>query len=159
MGLQHYIDILKAKPYKYGTHIAPHDIRAREWTSGTTAVSRIAIARLLGIDFIIAPDKSEISRADGIACMQMTMGRVFIDEKRCDKLVKAMRFYQYEYDHDKGKFKDDPLHNWASDHCDALRYLCISLEKIQTNDPTPQQLEERFRRTIGIQEPVRPHYR
>jgi len=148
MGLQHYIDVIKSKPYRYGVHVAPHDIRNRDFSSGATAVSRIAIARLLGIDFVIAPDKSEISRADGIAKMQMTCGRMFIDEQRCEKLIKAMRYYQYEYDHEKGRFKDDPLHNWASDHIDALRYLSISLHLIETNDSTPEQLDKRYRDSV-----------
>jgi len=29
-GLEHYINIVDNKPYKYSKHIAPHDIRVRE---------------------------------------------------------------------------------------------------------------------------------
>ncbi len=34
VGLEHYIHWLQTKPYKWSFHVAPHDIRNRDYSSG-----------------------------------------------------------------------------------------------------------------------------
>jgi len=46
--MDHYIREIKNKPYIYAKHYAPHDIMARELTSGN---SRYEISKQLGITF------------------------------------------------------------------------------------------------------------
>ena len=50
-GLPHYAALLRGKPYVYGKHWAPHDIRVRELASGR---SRLETAASLGIRFKVA---------------------------------------------------------------------------------------------------------
>ncbi len=83
-GLEHYAKILQSKPYVYGTHIAPHDIKVREFTTG---VSRLEKARDLGIDFVVADN---LSVMDGIEAVRSMLSRVWIDERRCENLVRCL---------------------------------------------------------------------
>ena len=47
VGLDHYADILRQKEYKYGDHLAPHDIEVRELGSSK---SRLETAYTQGLD-------------------------------------------------------------------------------------------------------------
>ncbi|MBI9081884.1 MAG: hypothetical protein JEY79_19360, partial [Pseudodesulfovibrio sp.] len=53
IGLPGWVARLRERPYLYGTHIAPHDIRVRELGTGK---SRLETAEGLGIRFDVAPN-------------------------------------------------------------------------------------------------------
>lgn len=137
-GLEHYAKILQNKDYVYGKHIAPHDIKVKEFGSGIT---RLEKARQLGINFTIANDVSII---DGIEAVRSTLGKVWIDENKCRDLIKAIENYRQEWDGKRQVYKERPLHDQYSHAADALRYLCVSLPKTR-DDTTPEELEKRFR--------------
>jgi len=140
-GLEHYVGVLESKPYSYGKHIAPHDIRVREFGSGIT---RIEKARQLGIRFTIAED---IGIMDGIEAVRSTLNKVWIDEVQCSQLIKSLENYRQEYDSKRAVYKTQPLHNYASHAADAMRYLCVSLPK--TRDGTsPEDLERRYEEAL-----------
>jgi hypothetical protein len=122
-GLEHYVKIIKEKPYEYGKHIAPHDIQVREFSSG---MSRIDKARNLGINFTVARN---IPIMDGIEVVRSTLGHIYIDKTRCKQLIRAIENYRQEFDPKKKVYSRTPLHNEFSHANDALRYLCISLPR------------------------------
>lgn len=124
-GLEHYADVIANKPYLYGTHIAPHDIRVTEWGSGIT---RIEKARQLGIDFTIA-DQYDIP--DGIEAARSLFSKLWIDKNNCVELVKALENYRQEYDHKRKVYRPRPLHDWSSHYADCFRYLAVSLPKTE----------------------------
>lgn len=136
-GLEHYIQVINNKEYIYGKHIAPHDIKVRELGTG---MSRLEKAKSLGISFTVAPDLSVV---DGIEAVRSTLGKVWIDEKKCATLIKAIENYRQEYDHKRKVYKDNPLHNWASHYADTLRYLSISLSKTR-DGLSPEDLDKRY---------------
>lgn len=53
-------------------------------------------------------------------------------------LVRAIREYGREYDEDKARFKDKPLHNWAADYADALRYLSVNYRRLYDTYQEPR---------------------
>lgn len=123
-GLDHYAKTIQEKPYKYGKYFAPHDIKVREWGGG--AISRYEKARQLGIDFTLL-DQAGVM--DGIENVWTHFPKFWIDENRCRSLINALDNYRREWDEMRGVYKDKPIHNWASNYADALRYLCMSLHK------------------------------
>jgi phage terminase large subunit len=137
-GLEHYAKFLESKPYLYGRHIAPHDIAVMEFGSGMT---RIEMARHLGIKFVTAPD---VSVMDGIESVRSAMSKIWIDEKRCAPLIKAIENYRQEYDAKRKIYKQNPLHDWSSHYADAMRYLCISLPKTR-DSLSAQDLDRRYK--------------
>jgi hypothetical protein len=139
-GLDHYVKVIQEKPYVYGKHIAPHDIRVTEFGTG---MSRIERARQLGISFTVAPD---LSIQDGIESVRSSLARIWIDES-CTALLKALENYRQEYDSKKKIYKSHPLHDWASHYADCLRYLCISLPKTR-DGASPAELERRYQEAL-----------
>lgn len=142
VGLEHYIHYLQSLPYTYGKHIAPHDIEVREFTSG--GITRKQKAAQLGIRFIVAP---KVSIMDGIEAVRTTLSRIYIDNKKCVPLLAALRNYRKEYNTATKTYKDKPLHDHHSDVCDSLRYMCLSLPKIQTTSD-PEALERRYQEAM-----------
>lgn len=152
-GLEHYINIIQSKPYTYGKHIAPHDIKVRELGTGFTRYEK---ARQLGITFTVAPN---ISVYDGIEAVRTTLGKVWIDEVQCVPLIKALENYRQEYDAKKKVYKQMPLHNWASHFADSMRYLCLSLPKTR-DSLTPEELDRRYNEAmLGDNAYLPPVYR
>lgn len=139
-GLDHYVKVLQEKPYVYGKHIAPHDIRVTEFGTG---MSRIERARQLGISFIVAPD---LSIEDGIEAVRSSLAKIWIDES-CTNLIKSLENYRQEYDIKKKIYKNHPLHDWSSHFADAMRYLCISMPKTRDGS-TPEELNKRYQEAM-----------
>ena len=110
-GLEHYITVLENKPYSYGKHIGPHDIRVQEFGSGLT---RIEKARQLGIKFTVADDHSIM---DGIEAVRSTFSKMWIDDRQCASLINSIENYRQEYDSKRKVYNTSPLHNFASHAC------------------------------------------
>jgi phage terminase large subunit len=137
-GLEHYIKILQGHPYTYGKHIAPHDIAQREFSTGQT---RLEKARQLGISFIVS-DKHKVE--DGIESVRSNFSKMWIDEKACAPLIKALGNYRQEYDVKKKIYQSHPLHDWSSHYADSARYLCMNWRKC-ADGTNPETLDKRYR--------------
>lgn len=122
-GLEHYVNVVKSKPYTYGKHIAPHDIRVTEWGSGMTRLDK---ARQLGIIFTIAPN---IDVMDGIEAVRSMLPKTYIDENKCAWIIRVLENYRQEWDDKKKIYRLSPLHDKYSHMADAIRYLAVSLPK------------------------------
>lgn len=140
-GLEHYIHILKEKPYLYGTHIAPHDIKVKEFGTGIT---RLEKAKQLGIKFSVAAD---ISITDGIEAVRTMLSKVWIDENNCKDLIKALENYRQEFDIKRKVYKGTPLHDWSSHFADAARYMAVSLPKTR-DGLSADDLDKRYNETM-----------
>lgn len=153
VGLDHYVKILEQKPYSYGKHIGPHDIKVMEFGSGMTRWEK---AKNLGITFTIAPD---LSIEDGIEAVRSSFNKIWIDDKKCATLLKALENYRQEYDVKRKVYKAHPLHDWSSHYADAMRYLCISLPKTRDGS-NAQELEKRYREAVyGYESNLPPVFR
>lgn len=145
-GLEHYVRVLETKAaeegWVYNKHIFPHDVKVTELGSGMTRIEKL---RQLGIKVTIADD---IGVMDGIEAVRSTLSKVWIDEKNCKSLIKALENYRQEYDVRKKVYKSQPLHDNASHAADCMRYLCISLPKTK-DGLSPEQLEKRYQEAMG----------
>lgn len=137
VGLDHYIKVLEQKPYVWGKHIAPHDIRVKEFGSGMTRWEK---AKQLGITFTIAPD---VGVEDGIEAVRSALSKIWIDENKGGLLIKALENYRQEYDHKRKVYSSHPLHDWSSHFADSMRYLCISLPKL-SDGASPADIDRRY---------------
>lgn len=142
VGMEHYINVLQSKPYTWGKHIGPHDLKVRDYSSG--GLSRFDKASQLGIRFTLAPDMSII---DGIESVRTTLPRIYIDNVKCRQLIAALRNYRKEYDTARKVYKNQPLHDYNSHYCDSLRYLCVTLPKIRLG-ASPEELDRRYQEAM-----------
>jgi len=127
-GLPHYIDVLNHKEYRYGAHIAPHDIVVREFSTGK---SRKELAFSLGIDFQVAP---KLKVMDGIDSVRTTLNKCWFDEDKTKKGLEALLQYRSSYDDKKKIWSQKPVHDWTSHASDAFRYLCVTEPVFVGND-------------------------
>lgn len=121
-GLAHYIQKMKAKPYVYGRHTAPHDIEVRELTNGK---SRRDTAMGLGVDFNVAP---RLPIHDGIDAVRTLFGRFWFDSEKCREGLNALKNYRKQYDEKRKTYSNQPYHDWSSNGADAFRTLATALD-------------------------------
>ncbi len=124
-SLQHWLGIVKSKPYVYEKHLAPHDVIVRSMNDN---VSRQDFARKMGINLIQVPIAKIMV---GIDTARNILNRCWFDEKKCVSGISALENYKKEWDDKLGMWKQSPLHNWASHGADAFRTLAMGLDLIQ----------------------------
>ena len=126
-GLPHFISEIKNKPYSYDSHNAPWDIEVRELTTGKT---RRETARSLGINFRVG--KKVNKKEEAIEQARQLLSRTWMDRRKCEKLISALRNYHKEYDDKNQVFKARPVHNWASHGADSFMELAMSIRPERT---------------------------
>lgn len=119
-GLDHYVGVLRSKPYVYGPTILPHDARVRELGTGK---SRAEVLSSLGLKNIVIADSIPLD--DGIQAVRSFLPTAWFDAGRCKRGIEALRQYQREWNEKAKAFRSRPMHSWASHPADALRYLVI----------------------------------
>ncbi|MBG0790356.1 MAG: hypothetical protein H0S80_07665 [Desulfovibrionaceae bacterium] len=122
-GLDHYARVLDRRGYKYGEHIAPHDIRVRELGTGK---SRLEVARSLGIRFDIAPN---IPIQDGINAVRAILPRCWFDAEKCAPGIEALRHYRRSFNDRLADFSSRPVHDWTSHAADGFRYFAVGFRR------------------------------
>ena len=117
------------KPYIYAEHVFPHDLRAREMTSGRT---REEVMKTLLKNVTIAPMQLIV---DGIAAVRTIFPKMWFDREKCAHGLEALRNYRKRYDEKRRCFEEHPHHDWASHGADALRQKGIThKDRLISND-------------------------
>lgn len=114
-GLDWYARELRARPYSYGNHYAPHDIKVRELSTGN---SRIELAAKLGIHFSAQP---KLAVEDGIQAGRRLFPLSIFDGAKCEKGLDALKSYRREWNEKTQTWNPQPVHDWASHGADAWR--------------------------------------
>lgn len=147
--LSHYVKIIKEKLYLTESIFVPHDASSHELGSGLT---RVQIARNLGVDFTVLP---KLGIQEGIDAVRNMLNRCWFDEIKCEKGIRALENYRKEWNDSLGVWRDRPRHDHFSNGSDAFRYLAMSLKRATTKEED----EAEFRRQMAaFQEPVHPLY-
>ena len=129
--LAHYASLIKSKPYNYGDHILPHDAGHKRLGKERNE-SMSDQLRALGIPNRVLP---VADREAGIEKVRQFLPKCWFDRDKCHKGLKALRNYRREYDDDRLVFKQNPMHDWASDGADAFRYLATGIKEITKYKP------------------------
>ena len=116
-GLEFYAGQIKSKPYQYGCHVLPHDIRVRELGTG---VSRKEVLDNLLPNVFICPNHTV---EDGISATRALIRMMYFDKVRTDPGIVSLRNYH------KGP-SGKPLQNWAGHASDALRVGAVAINMI-----------------------------
>lgn len=137
-GIPEAVKALQSKPYIYGKHFAPHDIKATEQGTGKT---KQETAEKLGIKFEVVPN---IGVDNGINAGKLMFARLWVDETRCADWLEAISQYHQEWDEARGMFIEKPYHDWTSHGADEYRYASV-VEAQMTNDDELAQIEKESR--------------
>lgn len=124
-GLDEYRKRLAARPYVYGRHFSPHDMKVREWGTGNT---RLQTAWKLGLNFEVVP---KLGIAEGINAVRRMFPHLLFDEETANRqfkghtLIDALAGYRREYDEKLQTYRAEPVHDWTSHFADMVRYRAI----------------------------------
>lgn len=118
-GLDHFGAYVKNLDYAYEAHYLPHDIEAREISSGQVRVDMLRSMKIGPIRIVPAE-----SVENGIETVRSVLPQCWFDES-CEEGLEALSQYEAEYVEDHGVFKPKPLHNWASHPADAFRMYAM----------------------------------
>lgn len=127
--IDHYLQVLRERGYDYGMFFMPHDIRITVWGMNKTRIEQFVEA---GIEPNITPN---IAVQDGINAARSILDYCIVDAANCERLLRCLRNYRKQWDEKKGRFRDKPLHDWASDGADAFRYLAVVYDAEYGREP------------------------
>lgn len=119
-GLDHYVRLLRDRPYTYEKHLLPHDAQVRELGSGRT---RAETLRGLGVRPVRVLRAHSV--ADGINAVRLVLPKAYFDAERCMLGLKALRGYRREWNELAQTWRANPVHDYASHGADAFRYLAL----------------------------------
>lgn len=128
-----------AIPYVYAEHVFPHDIRAREMTTGRT---REEVMKTLLRNVTVAPMQMV---ADGINAVRTIFPKMWFDRENCAQGLEALRNYRKRYDEKRRTFEEHPHHDWASHGADAMRQKGIT-HRDRMVERNPQRVRSSGRR-------------
>jgi phage terminase large subunit len=143
--ISHYAQIIANKRldgYLFAKHFGPHDLHQRDKARGLTTRE---MYNELGVNFS-PPIYIEIE--DGIEVVRRTLSRVWIDEKKCAKLIKALENYSEKYDSKNRVYLGVPKHDIFSHAADAMRYLCAALPNTKEG-LSPEKLDKMYAEAMG----------
>lgn len=126
--LSHYARILDEKAekhgYKYAKHFAPHDIAARDLSSG---VSREETMAKLGYRMTKG---ARLGVEDRIEATRQMLKNAWFDAEKCKFGIRALQNYRREFNDKLEQFKATPVHDWASHSSDAFGEGALNINKM-----------------------------
>ncbi|TPW34421.1 hypothetical protein [Oecophyllibacter saccharovorans] len=134
VGMDWYVRELEKRPYIYRQHLLPHDAGNSELGTGER---RIDTLRRLGVRPVRVLPRGQVD--DGIQAVRNLLPRCRFDRARCERGIDALEQYRRSYDDLNKRYRDRPLHDWASDYADAFRYLAVGLRDRESDARTRPQ--------------------
>jgi hypothetical protein len=145
-GVDHYVDVLMKKAYRYGAMNLPHDANNRQFTTrGAKSPYQMFKDMLPEADWKVHPRTNSV--IDDINAARMMMDKCVWDFKNTKDGINALKSYTKEFDDKKQMFRDKPLHNWASHGADGFRYMAVNWyfrnhKKIPRDPATPMTFND-----------------
>ncbi len=125
--------------FQWGTHYLPHDADTEILGENVTTKHRILVAAGMR-NTAVVPRVALKETAIDLARQKLAVDNWF-DRVECAEGIKALDGYQYEWDDHLGRFKDQPLANWAAHGADAWMQYAQGY-----NPPSEVERDKRRRR-------------
>jgi hypothetical protein len=107
-GFGYYARRLAEKGYNYSRHYMPHDAEQRRL--GVVAKTARESAEEAGIRPVEVLPRIASER-DGIEASRAYLAQVWIDQERCDRLIRCLDNYRKDWDPKLGVFREHPRHD------------------------------------------------
>lgn len=151
-GLEHYARVLKERAdehgYIYGTHYLPHDGSARRLSYKAKSVAEMFTE--LGVRPITVVPRIAAEK-DGVEASRGYLTRCWFDESRCAEGIRCLDNYRKDWDADRGVFKDQPRHDWASHGYKGFETAAVAPDPFNDiEDDEPAFDREARSSTIGL---------
>lgn len=116
--LDHYVSLVKSKPYNYSMHYLPHDGGHGNIRGESVSVQ----LNQMGLSNVVLDREQDIN--PGIELTRQTFAFSVFDQNKCKDGIKALEAYSYKWNDERMVFSKNPLHDWSSNGSDAARYAC-----------------------------------
>lgn len=125
--------------YRYANHWVPHDAAHKLFASGGRSI--VEQAYDFGFPMKVMPALPQQSQ---IQIARKSLESTWFDAELCREGVKMLRKYQFEYDDDKKRYADKPLHDYTSHAADAYELLAQVWKSpiMEGNKPEPRFFED-----------------
>jgi phage terminase large subunit len=126
----YYAGELRARPYSYGTHIAPSDADEEKEIVGKSWKTSFEELEIFGWQ-ILPKQKGQLmteSTRRSYSCRDASL--IPLAPATLKTGLRPCKNYRREWDDKRKKFRDEPRHDWASHPSDAFRYLAVGLPLI-----------------------------
>lgn len=128
-ALQYYVTEIRAFCNRYNlvfhTHFTPHDGKNRNFNDNLKITNDYLADMGERGQTVNRPSTHKIA----IELIRQTLYRTKFNKENTQRLIDALSNYEKEYDEKMGKFKDHPVHNWASHGVKSYQTMCLALEK------------------------------
>lgn len=139
-SISHYIEWIKALPYKVETVWLPHDAKAKSLQTGRSMIETFLQQ---GINPKLVP---EMGLQDGIEAARQVIPYCWFNEQSTYEGVEHLRAYCREWDERAGAFRQKPKHDAHSHASDSFRYFALVAKKVAkaiTTTATPPPRKDR----------------
>jgi hypothetical protein len=128
-ALQYYVTEIRSfcnrNNLVFHTHFTPHDGKNRNFNDNLKITNDyLQDMGERGIT-VNRPSKEKVA----IELIRQTLYRTKFNKENCHRLIDCLSSYEKEYDEKMLKFKDKPVHNWASHGVKSYQTMCLALEK------------------------------
>jgi hypothetical protein len=145
-GLPYYLKQIRRwqEDYLFQWHFGPHDLHKTDWASDNLRM--VDRAQDMGLNFEVLP-RGDL--ADGIDNLRSFLRILHVNETPGTlHVLDMLQSYRRQFDDKNNVFKEKPLHDYASDSTDMMRYAA------QAYDPAnlkPDYARRKFtaKRAIG----------
>ena len=114
--LEEWRDASKAH---WGRHYLPHDADHRQQGENVRTKKDILIALGMRRDKVTVVPRIQ-DKSVAVALTRQAFPDYVFDNENCQDLIRALDNYHYRWDEQRGRYSEDPYHDWASDFADAL---------------------------------------
>ena len=122
-GMDWYFAELQTKRYKYGTFVFPHDIQARELSTGKTRIETAQALMPENCEYQIIP-RTLVN--DQINAARLIMPRCYWDAEKCKRGIAALQQFQRDFNEKTKTFSNQPKHDWTSHGASAFMQLSLA---------------------------------
>ncbi|MCJ8334625.1 MAG: PBSX family phage terminase large subunit [Epibacterium sp.] len=134
-------EAIDAKPYKYGQHWLPHDVRVREWGGG--AKRRIDVLRGLGVSPIrVGVGLGPVER---INASRALMPLVSFNKAATALGIKRLRNYRRKHNRSLDTYTG-PLHDENSHGADAFGEYAVNSPLVKSKPKKPDEKPDGYKR-------------
>lgn len=123
-GPEHYLKVLREKPYVYERHVMPHDADYGRMETGGKSLKMICSEMGLFVD--IAP---KLSKEEQIQNARLLFPRCWFDEDKCSRGIDCLSAWHFAFDSEKRILGRNPVHDWASHGSDAFCLIGCALRE------------------------------
>lgn len=137
-GIDHYIEEIQSRKYIVGRIFLPHDAANRHQAATKTIERQVRDAYPGDGKVRIVP---RVGITNGINAVRQLFPRLYINETTCADGLLALQHYQFQVDPQTKQRSKEPLHNWASNPADSLRYYAVMVRDGDKKPEAPRDLE------------------